>query len=371
MTTSVILAGGGSGGHLSPGLAVAERLHSLSPETPVHFACSDRPIDRLMLESAGASFTPIRSTPFSIRPVGLVRFVRGLARGTRESAEVLRSHQAGVVLALGGFVSAPVVRAARSLGIPAFLLNLDVVPGRANRWVAGRAQRVYTALPLGAGQVLPNLAGQVDFPIRRAAIAPADPATCRERLGLAPEKPTLLVTGASQGASSLNQLMNRFVAERPGALEGWQVLHLSGPADRSALEDAYRTAGIDSVVLEFIDQMGLAWGAAELAVSRAGANSVAEVALNRIPAIFAPYPWHKDLHQEHNARPLVEVGSARLERDLVDPDENLSTIGRALRELLLDPEARNRMRDASGALPSSDGASQVAELLLSALARGA
>ncbi|MEC7352162.1 MAG: glycosyltransferase, partial [Planctomycetota bacterium] len=98
---------------------------------------------------------------------------------------------------------------------------------------------------------------------------------------------------------------------------------------------------------------------------------VAEVALNRIPAIFAPYPWHKDLHQEHNARPLVEVGSARLERDLVDPDENLSTIGRALRELLLDPEARNRMRDASGALPSSDGASQVAELLLSALARGA
>ena len=103
----------GSGGHLSPGLAVAERLHSLSPETPVHFACSDRPIDRLMLESAGASFTPIRSTPFSIRPVGLVRFVRGLARGT-QVAEVLRSHQAGVVLALGGFVSAPVVRAARS-----------------------------------------------------------------------------------------------------------------------------------------------------------------------------------------------------------------------------------------------------------------
>ena len=364
MTRSVILAGGGSGGHLSPGLAIAERLQALAPEHPPLFICSDRSIDRLMLEHSGARFEPIAAAPFSLRPRALLRFLSAQRKATGAAMQLLKKHNAGVVLSLGGFVSAPVVRAAARLGITTMLINLDVVPGRANQWVARRADQVYTALPLGAGVSLPHLVGQVGFPVRRAAVAPADPATCRERLGLSPERPTLLVTGASQGAGTINRLLERFVQVRPGALEGWEVLHLAGAQDRPRLEKVYREADISAVVLDFLDHMGLAWGAAELAVSRAGANSVAEVALNGIPTIFVPYPWHKDLHQQFNARSLVESGRAVLASDRIEPESNMESIGIPLRDLLLDPARRNAMRADQRAGPTEDGAAEIAELVV-------
>ena len=367
MTRSVILAGGGSGGHLSPGLAIAERLQVRSPETPTAFVCSDRSIDRVMLEHSGATFAPIHAAPFSLRPKGFIRFLQALRRGTRQSSQLLEAHQAGVVVSLGGFVSAPVVRAAKRLGITTMLLNLDVVPGRANQWVARQADQVYTALPLGEGVSLPHLVGEVGFPVRRAAVAPADAATCRERLGLTAHRPTLLITGASQGASTLNRLLERFVQERPGALVEWEVLHLAGAGDRARLENTYQEAGIKAVVLDFLDQMGLAWGAAELAISRAGANSVAEVALNRVPTIFVPYPWHKDLHQQFNAQSLVEAGSAILASDRIDPAQSMETIGYVLRDLLLDPARRNEMRAAQNSSTAEDGAAQIAQLILDQL----
>ena len=364
MTGSVILAGGGSGGHLSPGLAVAERLQVLSSgQTSVHFACSGRSIDRLMLEHAGASFHPISAAPFSVRPSGFLRFVRGLQQGTRQSKQLIETNEGRVVLALGGFVSAPVVRAANQAGLRTLLLNLDAVPGRANQWVARRAQEVYTALPLGDGVQLANLAGEVGFPVRRAAMAPADPATCRERLGLSPHQPTLLITGASQGATSINRFIEGSLKSLAGSLIDWEVLHLSGASDRGRLESAYAEAGIKAVVLDFLDQMGLAWGAAELAVSRAGANSVAEVALNRVPTLFVPYPWHKDLHQQFNAQPLVDAGAAQLALDQIEPEANQASIGRPLRDLILDPGRRQEMRRVLETLPTRDGAMEIAKLL--------
>ena len=367
MTRSVILAGGGSGGHLSPGLAIAERIQVLSPETSAFFVCSDRAIDRVMLEHSGATFTPIQAAPFSIRPKGLVRFLTALRKGTRQSSQTLKIQKAGVVLALGGFVSAPVVRAAKRQGIKTVLLNLDVVPGQANQWVAKRADQVYTALPLGEGVTLPHLVQQVEFPVRRAAVAPADAITCRERLGLSPHRQTLLITGASQGASTVNRLLERFIQVFPGALEEWEVLHLAGTGDRARLEKAYEKAGIKAVVLDFLNHMGLAWGAAELAISRAGANSVAEVALNQVPTIFVPYPWHKDLHQQFNAQSLVDAGSALLVTDRIEPVENMETIGVALRDLLLDPARRNEMRAAQNSKPAKDGAAEIAKLILAEL----
>ena len=368
MTGSVILAGGGSGGHLSPGLAVAERLQALSSgQTSVHFACSGRSIDRLMLEHAGASFHPISAAPFSVRPSGFLRFVRGLQQGTRQSKQLIETNEGRVVLALGGFVSAPVVRAANQAGLRTLLLNLDAVPGRANQWVARRAQEVYTALPLGDGVQLANLAGEVGFPVRRAAVAPADPATCRERLGLSPHQPTLLIAGASQGATSINRFIEGSLKSLAGSLIDWEVLHLSGASDRGRLESAYAEAGIKAVVLDFLDQMGLAWGAAELAVSRAGANSVAEVALNRVPTLFVPYPWHKDLHQQFNAQPLVDAGGAQLALDQIEPEANETSIGRPLRDLLLDPGRRRDMRTVLETLPARDGAMEIAKLLHQAM----
>ena len=363
MTPCVIFAGGGSGGHLSPGLAIAERLQALEPSVRTRFYCSDRDIDRTMLTDGGADHQVVPAAPLSLRPTGLIRFLRGMGDGTRTAAGALRSDDATLVLALGGFVSAPVVRAARKAGIPTMLLNLDAVPGRANQWVARQCDEVLTALPLHAQAALPNLAGSTDFPIRRIARAPGDGAFCRKALDMEPERRTLLVTGASQGASTLNEFMRAFVAAKSSSLEGWQVLHLSGTHDKAALEHAYAAAGVQATVIQFLEEIGLAWGAADLALSRAGANSVAEVAANGVPSIFVPYPWHKDLHQRFNAQGLVDADAACLGVDAIDPAANMQALGPLLEGLLSDAEARHGMKARLGQVGGKDGASEIAALI--------
>lgn len=363
MSATIVLAGGGSGGHLSPGLAVAERLHALAPEIKVVFACSEREVDRMMLENAGANWRAIPAAPFSIRPKSFVRMVSSTLRGTREAGALLDEIGATIVLAMGGYVSVPVVRAARKRSIPVVLLNLDAVPGRANRWVAGHADKVRTAVRLHEASALED-AELVGFPVRRVALAPTDKATCRERLGLEPATATLLVTGASQGASSLNALMRLLVTDAPEAFSGWQLVHLSGKDDRNAMVHTYSQAGIVANVTSFLDQMGLAWGAADLALSRAGANSVAEALANAVPTLFVPYPFHHDLHQKFNAEPLVRVGGAALAMDSIDVAMNRHSIGAPLIDLLTDPGRRIEMQAILQAQDSVDGASEVARLLL-------
>lgn len=363
MRGTIVLAGGGTGGHLSPGLAVAERLHSMAADTEVVFACSSRAIDRTMLEAAGARFHPIPAAPFRPTPSGIMRMIRENHRGTRSSSDLIKEVGAGVVLAMGGYVSVPVVRAAIRNRLPIVLLNLDALPGRANCWVARHASAICTAVPLSSHRSL-GTPEQVGFPLRRTALAAMDQLGCRERLDLDPSLNTLLVTGASQGASSLNALMQSIVEETPLALSGWQVIHLSGPKDEASLRAAYRKAGVPAHVTSFLGQMGLAWGAADLALSRAGANSVAEASANNVPTLFVPYPHDRKVHQQYNAEPLVRLGGAAIATDAVDVRLNRTSIGVPLIDLLTDPARRSAMRSVLEARPDVDGAAEIARLLL-------
>lgn len=365
---SIVFAGGGSGGHLAPGLAIAERVADLAPDVPVAFACSRRPIDSTMLADAGVTFEPVSAAPLGRTPGDLVRFVRETRRGTREAHVLLERWRAGVVVSLGGFVTGPVVRAARRRGDPILLVNLDATPGRANRVIARVASRIVTAVAAPAlDRFNPDRTG---FPLRRSVLWAAGSADAKRVFGFAPDRPVLLVTGASQGARSLNRFMALFAAASHDALDGWQVLHLSGDADAAMLEQAYRSAGVVARVEPFLHGMGAAWGAADLAISRAGANSVAEIGANRVPAILVPYPYHRDLHQRWNATPLVDAGAARLELDLVDPAANQEGIGRVLRSLLADRDARSRMRAAASPFAERDGAAEIAERALDLRATG-
>jgi len=315
-----------------------------------------------MLREADAEFVPIPAEPLSFQPGKLFRCITASVRGRRAARVLLRDAHVAHVVALGGFVTFPVVAAARSLGVPVLLVNLDAAPGKANRWVAGRARRVLSAVPTAA---LPNFAERViGMPIRRVAIAPSDPVSCREALGLRGAWPTLLVTGASQGASSLNELLIELARRRRELFSGWQVFHLCGQGDRGALERAYASADIHAKVEPFLHRMGLAWGAADLALSRAGANSVAEAAANAVPTLFAPYPYHKDLHQKFNAQPLVDDGCAAMELDRIGAMENLDGLGRALGDLMTDPARRRAMRERLLARPREDAATTIAKILL-------
>jgi UDP-N-acetylglucosamine--N-acetylmuramyl-(pentapeptide) pyrophosphoryl-undecaprenol N-acetylglucosamine transferase len=204
------------------------------------------------------------------------------------------------------------------------------------------------------------------FPVRRSAIASGDAARCRAELGLDPARHTLLVTGASQGATSLNRFMPHFAEQRASLLAGWQVLHLAGSmpdAEIAALADRYARAGVRAKVIPFLHRMGLAWGAADVALTRAGANSVAEAALNRVPCLFVPYPYHRDLHQRENARALVEAGAAAIALDAIEPEANMQVMGRLLESLVTDGPARDRMAAALAAQPRVDAAERIARRL--------
>ena len=362
---TVAFAGGGSGGHLSPGLAIAERMVEVVPGVRPVFLCSTRAIDAQMLGDARVPFRPIPAEGLAKSPRGVLRFVRGYVKGVLEARRVLREEGVEHVVSLGGFVTGPVTQAARMLRIPITLVNLDATPGRANRVVARRAQRVVSACETPG---LPKFAEAiVGMPLRRSAVAQAGRAACRGELGLDPVRPTLLVTGASQGASSLNAFMVAFALAHRDLLKDWQVLHLAGPRgtpSAAELDAAYARAGVKALVLPFLNEMGLAWGAAELALSRAGANSVAEAEANRVPTVFVPYPYHADLHQEANAKPLVDSGAAVLAYDRLDVTKNLESIGRPLEALMADGRLRDAMEEKLRARPHADAAEVIARTVL-------
>lgn len=355
---SIVLAGGGTGGHISPGIAIAEALADVAPAMDRVFACSMRAVDARMLSHVGADFTPIEAEGLALRPAKLVRFVRAFLAGRHAARELLERRNARAVIALGGYVTGPVVDAARRLGVPVLLVNLDATPGKANRWVARHAARVLTACPTPS---MPGFAERmVGMPVRRAAIATLPQREARERLGLDPGLHTLLVTGASQGAASLNDLLAELLrAERP-AFGGWQALHLVGNADPAPIEAAYREARVRARVIPFLHEMGQAWGAADLALSRAGANSVAEALLAAVPTVYAPYPYHKDLHQKWNAQPSHDEGVAVLCDDLITADRNRATLGAALVALMTDHARREAMRARLLARPRENAAVEIA-----------
>jgi UDP-N-acetylglucosamine--N-acetylmuramyl-(pentapeptide) pyrophosphoryl-undecaprenol N-acetylglucosamine transferase len=364
---TVVLAGGGSGGHLYPALAIAERLVEIAPQTRTIFVCSERAIDRRILSGAGVDFFPIPARPWSWRPRLLKAWFFAHVRSRRILEQLMRRESVAAVVALGGFAAAPAVSAARTLGIPVTLVNLDARPGKANRWMARRCHRVLTATAVsGAAGFGGTVTG---MPVRRAAIRRASPEECRRALGLHPARPTLLVMGGSQGAQSINGLMEALLAADPCELDGWQVLHLCGAGAEPALREAYRRSGVSAVVEPFLEEMGGAWGAADLAISRAGASSVAEAALNAVPTVFLPYPFHRDQHQRLNAEPMVAAGAAVMAEDVVDPAPNLARLRPLLAELLGSPERRAAMRAAAGRAGRPDGALRIARIVAGAQAR--
>ncbi len=357
-----VLAGGGSGGHISPGLAIAEQIAALDPHATLVFVCSERPIDAHMLDSAGADYVRIPARSPSLSPVGALRFVRAFRQSRRAVDRLLRERAVERVIALGGFVSAPPVAAAHACGVPVTLINLDNPPGRANRWLARHSTETWSAVAL---PTRPRFAERVvGMPIRRCARAASAQDRCREQLGLAPDVLTLFVTGASQGASSLNELMITLVQTKPTMFDGWQIYHLAGHGAEPKLRQAYEHSGIRFQVQPFLDEIGLAWGAADLALSRAGANSVAEVAANAVPTLFVPYPHHRDEHQWNNAQPLVTLGGARIVREQPDRARTEAALGARLESLMGEGPERATMRERLRAEVPPDAAESIARELL-------
>ncbi|MDX2131810.1 MAG: glycosyltransferase [Planctomycetota bacterium] len=377
-----VFAGGGTGGHIYPALGVARVLLEREPHARAIFLVSQRPLDASILArelpgsggggagGGGAmSFQAIPAQPFGVRPPALYRFVTRWGEAVRAARGPLReARSAGpvVLAAFGGFVAAPCVQAARVERVPAVLVNLDAVPGKANRWIARHVRRVVTAARLAPGHERPAWE-QVPPIVRAQAIAREPAGACRGAFGLDPDRPTLLVTGGSQGAGSINRFLGALSELPEFPLRAWQVIHQTGAGGVEAVRVAYERGGVRAWVGEFLPDMARAWGAADLAICRAGAGNVGEAWANRVPCVFMPYPYHRDKHQAFNASPLVAAGGALLAEDAIEPQANVRRHADTLRGLLGDTARAGAMRRALGTLGPADGADRVAGVLAGAM----
>jgi len=358
-----IFVGGGSGGHIFPNLAIAERIAQRDPQAECFFICADRPIDARILDGENERFEPIPARPFRFRPVAFAKLAWRWGECVRRSRRVIRAlkSQGEVhIVATGGYVCPPVMQAACAEKVPATLVNLDATPGLANRFAAKRCEARFTA---AEGSALSSWT-RIRPIVRQRALAPGDARECRRRLGLDPDRPTLVVIGGSQGARSLNNLMLDLLDRRADALADWQVFHQTGQTDFERVKEAHISAAVPGKVAAFFDRMGEVWGAADLAVARAGAGTVGEIWANAVPAILLPYPFHRDAHQARNAEPLVRVGGAIVERDRADRWENFAAAGTLMLSLLGDEPEREKRRRALRSLDPADGAETVAERLM-------
>ncbi len=341
-TLTFCLAGGGSGGHVAPAVAIAESLQWQMPTCKVQLAVSERAIDATILSDTSLQWTALPARGLGKSPMGIAAFLRGTLRAKAQARRLLRDAHVDAVGLLGGYVAAPVMMAARAEGIPTLMLNLDAVPGRANRWMASRATALATAIKTVRALSTPSKHCQlIDGPPIRANARPQEgvsKADHRRLLDLDPDTRLLLVTGASQGAGTINDLMHHLTTTAPQLLDGWQVLHLAGRGNDQNLQRAYERAGIQARVEPFRHAMGVAWGAANLVIARAGASTVGEARCAGVPAIYLPYPWHKDNHQRCNAQPSVDSGIACSIHDQIKPSATWEAFQKAIEPLLQGSE---------------------------------
>ena len=354
------IACGGTGGHLFPGLAVAEVLRARGHE--VLLFISEKEVDSRALQNhpdLPRQKLPSIGLPSVVSPA-LIAFLGRLRASLRKCSQVYGEGRPDAVLGMGGFTSIAPLIAAWRRGIPAFLHESNAIPGKANRLAARFCRMVL----LGFGDCArhfpkcPTLV--TGTPIRRELTEGVPGAQeARRKLGLDADRRTLLVMGGSQGAAGINVLMTRAAPRL--ATRALQVIHLAGERDEGVVRAAYDDAGLSAAVLPFCDRMQDVYPAAYFALSRSGAASLGELSWFGLPSVLVPYPHAAEDHQTWNAQIFVRAGAARMLPEKGATGEGLA---RVLGELLDSPAALGEMSVAAARLIPRDAAARVADALM-------
>jgi UDP-N-acetylglucosamine--N-acetylmuramyl-(pentapeptide) pyrophosphoryl-undecaprenol N-acetylglucosamine transferase len=346
-----MIMAGGTGGHVFPALAVAQRLRSQGLE--VSWLGTRQSFEARVVPEYGFPMDWVRVE--GLRGNGLARWLRAplvLTLALFQSMQAMRRRRPGVVLGMGGFVTGPGGVTARLLGIPLVIHEQNSLPGLTNRWLAHIATRVLEAFP---GSFPPGRARVCGNPVRLDIITLPAP---EERLGGRQGPLRLLVLGGSQGAQALNAQVPGGLAQIPLALRP-EVRHQAGRGKREQTIAAYSAAGVTAQVDEFVGDMAEAYGWADLVICRAGALTVSELAAAGLGALLVPYPQAVDDHQTHNAQYLVRAGAAQL---LPQSELTPAMLAERLAPLLADRGALLAMARAARALARPDAAELVAQV---------
>jgi UDP-N-acetylglucosamine--N-acetylmuramyl-(pentapeptide) pyrophosphoryl-undecaprenol N-acetylglucosamine transferase len=354
----ILLAGGGTAGHTSPLLATADALRRIEPAVEVTALGTPRGLEVRVVPEAGYPLELVPAVPLPRKPSpDLVKVPVRLKRTVAAALEIMDRLRPDVVVGFGGYASVPAYLAARRRRVPIVVHEGNALPGIANKLGARFTTHVATSFPATPLRH----ATYTGLPIRRMISTldrPALRAQARETFGLDPERPTLLVTGGSQGARRLNQSVS--AAHRALADAGVQVLHVTGPAGEARVER--RPDDPAYVVVPYVDRMDLAYAAADLVVCRAGANTVTETAAVGLPAVFVPLPIGNG-EQELNARPVVEAGGGLLVNDAAFTAD---WVAATLPGLLSDHDQLDVMSRAAADLIPRDADEKLAAMVLAA-----
>ncbi|MGJ8633697.1 MAG: undecaprenyldiphospho-muramoylpentapeptide beta-N-acetylglucosaminyltransferase [Luteolibacter sp.] len=354
----IVIACGGTGGHLFPGIAVAESL--LAQGHQPLLLISQKKIDsqasakypHLDFKSVSAIAKPKTLSP------KMLPFLLALWKSIRTSKKIIRDFGADAVLGMGGFTSLPPVYAGHKLGLKTYVHDSNARPGRANILTSRFCDKVFIGLPPAAAffQKPTELTGTParpeihNLPTREEAAA---------HFNLDPSKTTLVVTGGSQGALGLNQLIAKAAPLLPADI---QILHIAGPNDYDRIARENPDQPPTYKLIGFCDQMPSAYSLGDLVITRSGASTLTEISLAALPSILVPYPYAADDHQTANAKVFAEAGAAKLiqQKDLTP--ESLADL---LKNLLTTPGELHLMSEAARSLSTPDAAQKVTAAILS------
>jgi UDP-N-acetylglucosamine--N-acetylmuramyl-(pentapeptide) pyrophosphoryl-undecaprenol N-acetylglucosamine transferase len=333
--TRVLIAGGGTGGHLFPGVAIAEELRAREPDAEVRFVGTKRGIEARVLPELGWELSLIEVS--GLKTVGALGAVRGLFRLPRalwQARRVVKQFAPDAVIGVGGYASGPVVLMAKLRGIPTAICEQNSIPGLTNKLLGRVVRRVFVAFAQSQRFFKPKKTTLIGNPVRRDLL---------QRLASATAAPDarvhVLVSGGSLGAVAVNALAADALVELAKTMP-IDIVHQTGEKDLEATRARYAKAGVAADCRAFIKDMAAAYARADLVIGRAGATTVAELAIAGKPAVFIPYPHAADNHQELNAREMADAGAALMFRQA---DLTADALAAAVAPLLADGARRAEM----------------------------
>ncbi len=350
----VLIAGGGTGGHLFPGVAIAEEVLVRRPGSAVLFVGTRRGIEARVLPDLGYdhAFVDVRG----LMGKSLIRsFFNAMVLPTAlyDALSIVRRFRPDIAVGVGGYASGPPLLAAWLLGVPFVLLEQNSIPGATNRWLGRFAKAVFTQFEITSQYFPTGKVVALGNPIRRQLLDNFLDSKIESSGGF-----RLLVLGGSQGAHGINRAMISAADALAEADLGLSILHQSGPRDRDDVQQAYEKAGIEAEVREFIHDVSSAYREADLVLCRAGATTIAEVTVAKKASVLIPFPHATHNHQELNAKYLADAGAAMIvrESELSGP-----RLVRLVVELARDPERRQAMEQAAARIGRPEAAREIVD----------
>ncbi len=353
----VIIACGGTGGHLFPGIAVAEELERRGHD--VLLLISERKVDAQASKKYGGlkfQTIPAIAKPATLSPK-MVPFLFRLWRVVKQCRGILKRAQADVVLGMGGFTSLPPVLAGKKLGLATFVHDSNALPGKANRLTARWCQKILLGFEDAKKYFTDSETVLTGTPVRKELEVLPGKQEAREKYGLSLEAKTVLVMGGSQGAKHLNTL----VVDAAKAMSDVQFLHITGAADHARIKGMVEgRAGYQALL--FCDDMASAFAACDMAVCRSGASSMTELAYIGMPSVLVPYPYAADDHQTFNAKVFENAGAAVLRQE---SELDAGSLVADIMRLCEDEEVFLKMQKCADALAVKDASGRICDVITS------